>query len=145
MRIALVIQKLHRLSDLERGTTVNVGVIEGGIRPNVVAPEARAHVDVRVLTIDAGERVTKAIHALEAETPGVELKVEGGISVPPLERTPRNRALWETARRLGEELGLELDEATAGGGSDGNTTSQFTATLDGLGPRGDGAVYTPSP
>ena len=69
----------------------------------------------------------------------MELVIGGGFQVPPLERTPRNRVLWRQARALGAELGLDLGEVTAGGGSDGNTTSQYTATLDGLGPRGDGA------
>lgn len=65
--------------------------------------------------------------------------IKGGINRPPLERTPANRRLWILARELGESLGLVLEEAMAGGGSDGNTTSQFTATLDGLGAVGDGA------
>jgi glutamate carboxypeptidase len=56
-----------------------------------------------------------------------------------MERTPRNRRLWEKACGLGKELGLDLDDGMAGGGSDGNTTSLFTATLDGLGAVGDGA------
>jgi glutamate carboxypeptidase len=69
----------------------------------------------------------------------VTIEVTGGIGSPPLERTPRNRALWERARRAARGLGLELGEALVGGGSDGNTTSQHTATLDGLGCLGDGA------
>jgi glutamate carboxypeptidase len=56
-----------------------------------------------------------------------------------MEQTPRNKALWERAESLGKELGLELQQGRAGGGSDGNTTSQYTATLDGLGPVGHGA------
>jgi glutamate carboxypeptidase len=56
-----------------------------------------------------------------------------------MERTPGNQALFETAQRLGSEMGLEIQEATAGGGSDGNTTSLFGPTLDGLGAVGDGA------
>ena len=56
-----------------------------------------------------------------------------------LERTPANRTLWGLACQLGRELGLELQEALAGGGSDGNFTSQYTATLDGMGAVGDGA------
>lgn len=137
--LAHVIHKAHRLSDPARGITVNVGVIEGGSRPNVIAARAKAFVDVRVLSGADGERVAAAIRSFESETPGVRLEIEGGMEVPPLERTPRNRALWETARELGGRLGLELEESTAGGGSDGNTTSQYTATLDGLGPVGDGA------
>ncbi len=139
LELSHVIQRLHALNDLERGTTVNVGVIDGGVRPNVVAPLARASVDVRVRTMDDGRRVEAAIKALEPTTEGVRLEVEGAVAVPPLERTPRNRVLWTEARRAAEALGLEVDEGMAGGGSDGNTTSQFTATLDGLGCVGDGA------
>ena len=77
--------------------------------------------------------------ALEPSAAGVVIEVEGGIGRPPLEPTPRNRALWRMAESLGREIGLELTEGRAGGGSDGNTTSRYTATLDGLGPVGDGA------
>lgn len=139
LELSHVIQRLHALDDPERGTTVNVGVVDGGIRPNVVPPLARAEVDVRVLTREDGARIADTIGALEPATSGTSLEVEGGIGVPPLERTPRNRGLWETVRTAGRELGLELEEATAGGGSDGNTTSRFTATVDGLGAVGDGA------
>ena len=56
-----------------------------------------------------------------------------------MEPLPRNQALWRLAQELGRRLGLELDQAAVGGASDGNTTSQYTATLDGLGAVGDGA------
>ena len=139
LELSHVIQQLHALNDLERGTTVNVGVIDGGVRPNVVAPLARASVDVRVRTMEDGRRVEEAIKALQPTTEGVRLEVDGAVAVPPLERTPRNRVLWAEAREAADALGLALDEGMAGGGSDGNTTSQFTATLDGLGCVGDGA------
>jgi glutamate carboxypeptidase len=87
---------------------------------------------------DARE-IEDAIRSLTPSIPGVRLEVNGGIGVPPLERTPRNRGLWRAARQAASELGMELEEALAGGGSDGNTTSQYTATLDGMGPVGDGA------
>ena len=90
-------------------------------------------------TLADGEAIEKAIHGLEPSTPGVRLQVEGRIGRPSMEATPRNRALWHAARETGRSLGLELESTRAGGGSDGNTTSQFTATLDGLGPVGDGA------
>ena len=139
LELSHVIQTLHRLNDEASGTTVNVGVIDGGIRPNVIAPIARAGVDVRITDSEAGERLERVIHGLEASVPGVSLTVSGGIKIPPLERTPRNRRLWETAREAGARLGMTLEEVTAGGGSDGNTTSLHTATLDGLGAVGDGA------
>ena len=139
VELAHVIQKLNRLNDPDRGTTVNVGLIDGGTRRNVIAAEASAEVDVRVVSMEDGRRVEEAVRAIQPETEGVSLSVEGGVRVAPLERTPRNRALWETARVVGEEMGLELDHGMAGGGSDGNTTSLYTATLDGLGCVGDGA------
>jgi glutamate carboxypeptidase len=139
LELAHVIQALHGLTDLERGLTVNVGVIQGGTRANVIAAQSAARVDVRALTLQDAEEVTRKIRALQPAVPGVTLEVSGGFEAPPLERTPRNLRLWEQTRALGAELGLELEDVTAGGGSDGNTTSQFTATLDGLGPRGDGA------
>ena len=140
--LAHVVQKLHALTDLERGTTVNVGTIRGGTRANVIAAEASAEVDVRVSSLADGEEISGLIHALEPETPGTSIQVEGGMGIPPLERTDRNVALWTEARAAGARLGLELEDFTAGGGSDGNTTSQYTATLDGLGAVGDGAHAT---
>ncbi len=139
VELAYVIQQLHALNDSERGITVNVGTVDGGLRPNVVAPHSRAVADVRVRTQEDAERVVAAIHAIEPQTPGVRLRIEGRIGRPALEPTERNRALWQQARALGERIGLTLTEVAAGGGSDGNTTSQYTATLDGLGPVGDGA------
>lgn len=139
LELSHVIQALHQLTDMERGLTVNVGVIQGGTRANVVAAESGADVDARALTEEDARRATEAIYGLEPRVPGVTLEVTGGFEVPPLERTPRNRVLWRQAKALGGAMGLDLDEVTAGGGSDGNTTSQYTATLDGLGPRGDGA------
>jgi glutamate carboxypeptidase len=76
---------------------------------------------------------------LQPAIAGTALSIEGGFGRPAMERTPANRALWQLACRLGSELGLVLEETLAGGGSDGNFTSQFTATLDGLGAVGDGA------
>jgi glutamate carboxypeptidase len=139
LELSHLIQALHDMTDLERGVTVNVGIVSGGIRPNVIAPDAQAEVDVRVLTVKDGEAVEEKIRGLRPGVRGVTLEVEGGVVIPPLEPTPRNRALWEAARAAGTELGLDLHEAVAGGGSDGNTTSQLTATLDGLGAVGDGA------
>jgi glutamate carboxypeptidase len=139
LELSYLIQVLFALNDPVHGTTVNVGTIDGGLSPNVVAPESKALVDVRVPTKYDARRVEEAIQGLKPVTPGVTLRVEGGMGRPPMERTPRNRRLWEAARRLGKELGLDLDEGMAGGGSDGNTTSLFTATLDGLGAVGDGA------
>ena len=137
--MAHVIQALFALNDADKGITVNVGTIDGGLQPNVIAPHSQAVVDVRVPTIADGERIEQTIHGLQPVTPGVRIAIEGGIGRPSMEQTPRNKALWEQAESLGRALGLELTQVRAGGGSDGNTTSQYTATLDGLGPVGHGA------
>ena len=139
LELSHVIQSLFALNDVERGVTVNVGTVDGGLRPNVIAPLSEAVVDVRVLTHADAERIEQAIHSLEPSTPGVELDISGRIGRPPMEATDRNRALWELALSIGRDIGLELEQGTAGGGSDGNTTSMYTATLDGLGAVGDGA------
>jgi glutamate carboxypeptidase len=133
------IQRLFALNDAARGITVNVGTIDGGLRPNVIAPEVRASVDVRVRTRADAAAVEAAIRGLRPVNPQTTIRVEGGITQPPMEPLPRNQTLWRLARDLGRRLGLELDQAAVGGASDGNTTSQYTATLDGLGAVGDGA------
>jgi glutamate carboxypeptidase len=139
LELSHVIQKLFALNDPASGASVNVGVIDGGIRANVVAPESSAIVDVRVANNKDAARIEAAILSLEAQTPGVSVEVEGNIGRPPLEHTPANRQLWRIASDLAQELELDIDEAMAGGASDGNTTSLYTATLDGLGAVGDGA------
>jgi glutamate carboxypeptidase len=139
LELSYLIQELFALNDPARGTTVNVGQIDGGLSPNVVAPGCRAEVDVRVVTLKDARRVQESILSLEPVTPGTKVRIEGRIGRPPMEPTPRNYLLWRRARSVGEALGLELEEATAGGASDGNTTSAYTATLDGLGAVGDGA------
>ncbi|WP_045803207.1 M20 family metallopeptidase [Flagellimonas lutaonensis] len=133
------VQRLYAMNDFEKGITVNVGTIQGGISPNVVAPESKAVVDVRVLNKEDGKSITKKIYGLRPTMADVKIRVEGAMGRPPMERTPRNQKLWKLARAKALLLGLELEEATAGGGSDGNTTSTYTATLDGLGTTGDGA------
>ncbi len=139
LELSHVVQKLFALNDPERGITVNVGTIDGGLRPNVVAPESTADVDVRVLTTQQARDVEAAIRSLEPATPGAALAVEGEVDIPPLERTPRNRLLWRRAQAVARELDMDLEECLAGGGSDGNVASLYAPTLDGLGPVGAGA------
>ncbi len=139
LELAHVIQTLFALNDVERGITVNVGTVDGGIQPNVIAPHSKAVVDVRVPTIADGDEIERTIHAIKPENPEVRLHIEGRIGRPSMEATPRNSALWAIAKNAGKELGLDLHGVRAGGGSDGNTTSQYTATLDGLGAVGAGA------
>lgn len=133
------IGRLFELNDPERGTTVNVGTIDGGMHPNIVAPEARAEIEARVTTATEAVAIERAIRELAPTVERVSLEIDGGFTRPPLEPTPRNRALWQTARSAADSLGVELGEAHVGGASDGNFASQFTATLDGLGAVGDGA------
>ena len=139
LELSHVIQKLFALNDVDRGITVNVGTVDGGIQPNVIAPHSKAVVDVRVPTVATGNEVEYIIHSIRPIDPQVRLHVEGSIGRPSMETTPRNQKLWEQVREAGDELGIDLHQTRAGGGSDGNTTSQFTATVDGLGPVGDGA------
>ena len=139
LELAHVIQQLFALNDLERGVTVNVGTIDGGLRPNVVAPRSTAVIDVRVPTEQDAGLIEAAIRGLQPATPGTRIEVDGLFGRPAMEHTPANRSLWRLACRVGAELGMTLEEATAGGGSDGNFTSRFTATLDGLGAVGAGA------
>lgn len=133
------IQELYAMNDVKKGITVNIGLIEGGISANVVAPESKAVVDIRVLTQEDGKHITQKIKNLLPKSNDIELIITGGMGRPPMESTPRNTMLWEMAKQEGKRLGLNLDQATAGGGSDGNTTSLYTATIDGLGTPGDGA------
>ena len=133
------IQHLFELNDFKKGITVNVGMIEGGTSANVIAAKSRAVIDVRVHNNIDAEFISKEILSLRPINDDVELSVEGHFGRPPLEKTIRNQKLWKMAKNLGELIDLELEESTAGGGSDGNTTSLHTATLDGLGTIGDGA------
>jgi len=134
------VQRLFALNDPARGITVNVGTIDGGLRPNVIAPAASAIVDVRVPSAAAALELEEAVRGLRPVLEGATIEVEGGFSRPPMEPGPENRALLVRAKRLGYELGLSLEDAgLVGGSSDANTTSLFTGTLDGLGPIGEGS------
>ncbi len=139
LELAHQIQTLAGLNDRGRGVIVNVGEIEGGLRPNVVAPRASAHVDVRMRMSADGERLDGRIHALEPVLPGARIEVQGFVRRPPLEKTPGNARLYARALDAAGRLGIELGEAAAGGASDGNLTSARTPTLDGLGGVGAGA------
>ncbi len=139
VELSYQIQHLFGLNDFEKGITVNVGMIQGGSSANVIAEESKAVVDVRVSNMKDAEYIRREILGLKPRHGESEVNVEGYFGRPPLEKTPRNRRLWSMARELGSLLDMDLEEASAGGGSDGNTTSQFTATLDGLGTTGEGA------
>ncbi len=138
--LAHQILTLHALNDFDIGTTINVGVVHAGTRPNVVAAEAEAHVDVRVETLAEAARIDAAIRGLRPRLDGAELDITGGLNRPPMERSEAMAALYGRAREIAAAMGVELDEGSTGGGSDGNFTAAMgVPTLDGLGPEGEGA------
>lgn len=138
--LARQIQWLHGLTDYERGTTVNVGVIDGGTKRNVVAAEASALIDLRVTTMAEAERIVPIIQGASPSLPGAGIAVEGELNRPPMERSPHVLAAFERAREVGARIGLDLKESSTGGGSDGNFTAALgIPTIDGLGCPGDGA------
>jgi len=139
LELSRQIQALFAMNNIEKGITVNVGLIEGGVGANVVAPTSKAVVDARVATYRDAELLTQKIFNLQPSSPEYTLKIDGAFGRLPMEPTEANQDLWKLAQAQGKLMGLELEEAFAGGGSDGNTTSQYTATLDGLGTTGDGA------
>jgi glutamate carboxypeptidase len=134
-----IIQTLEAMNDIKRGVTVNVGVVKGGTKPNVIAEEAYAEVDMRVPTLaDADDLVPKILN-LKSRTEGVSVKVVGELNRPPYEKGDAGAALYQHARSLAAEIGFDLVDTSTGGGSDGNFTAAHTATLDGLGVDGKGA------
>jgi glutamate carboxypeptidase len=138
--LAQAILRIHAMNDFKIGTTLNVGVITGGTRSNVVAAEAVGQVDLRAMTMAEGDRIIKEMQSLQAVTPGARLDVTGGLNRPPMERSAGNLALYEKARSLAAEAGVKLTETGTGGGSDGNFTAALGCpTLDGLGCLGSGS------
>ncbi len=140
LELAHQLLTISALADPDHGTTINVGVVEGGTRPNVVAAQARAEIDVRFSHASEAERVVTAIRALQPKLPGTKLRISGAIDRPPMERTAGTIRLAQLAQRLAREIGFALTETSTGGGSDGNFTAALgIPTLDGLGPDGGGA------
>jgi glutamate carboxypeptidase len=140
VELAHQILTVQAFNDRASGTTVNVGLVQGGTTANVVPARATAEVDARAATLAGAAALEKAMAGLSAVTPGTRVTVSGGFNRPPMERGPGVIALFERARKLGEGLGLALTEGSTGGGSDGNfTAAAGTPTLDGLGALGGGA------
>jgi glutamate carboxypeptidase len=137
--LANIIQTLEAMNDPKRGVTVNVGVVRGGTRPNVIAEEAYGEVDLRVPTISNADEFVAKILNLKSRTDGVSVNVTGDLNRPPYEKSNAGAALYEHAKTLAGEIGFELLDTSTGGGSDGNFTAPHTATLDGLGVDGKGA------
>jgi glutamate carboxypeptidase len=134
-----VIQTFEGMNDLKRGVTVNVGLVRGGTKPNVIAEEAYAEVDMRVPSIADSDELVPKILGYKSRTEGVDVKVIGELNRPPYEKGNAGAALYEHAKTLAAEIGFELIDTRTGGGSDGNFTAPHTATLDGLGVDGKGA------
>ena len=138
--LAHQVLRLESMTDYERGTTVNVGVVEGGSKVNIRPASAWAAIDLRVLTAGDGHRMTEAILGLQPANPDTTLIISGGMNRPPWEASPASEALFERARRVGAALGIDLWPAGTGGGSDGNFTAALgIPTLDGLGVVGEDA------
>jgi glutamate carboxypeptidase len=140
LEAARQIEKIAGFTNLKRGTTVNPGLISGGTRTNVIAAEARVDVDIRIARLRDGAALDKKFKALRAVDKRCQVRVEGGLNRPPMERTKGIVALFAQARKIGREMGLEIEESSTGGGSDGNFTAALgIPTLDGLGGVGEGA------
>jgi len=131
---------MQRLTDYRKGTTLNVGVVGGGSRSNVVPHEARAHVDMRVMTPEEAERVTHWMQSLKPVLDGTTLEVKGGLNRPPMPRDERMIATFKRAQAIAADLGIIIGEGGTGGGSDANFVAPLgVPVLDGLGALGNGA------
>ncbi|HEX4596071.1 MAG TPA: M20 family metallopeptidase [Bryobacteraceae bacterium] len=140
VELARQIERIAGFTRLDRGITVNPGVISGGTRTNVVAAEARAEVDIRVAKLKDAPALDKKFHGLRPFDKRCTIHVEGGLNRPPMERSPGIRKLFGLAQSWAKELGVSLEESSTGGGSDGNFTAALgVPTLDGLGGVGEGA------
>ena len=141
--LAAQILRVAKLARPERGLTLNVDVVEGGTRTNVIAERARAQVDVRIARMSDGKWIERQMRRLKPVDERVKLIVRGGINRPPLERTPLVVGLFRHAQELAAELGVDLEQSATGGGSDGNFTAGLgVPTLDGLGGVG-GGMHSP--
>ena len=137
---------LHALNGVRPGVTVNVGVVQGGSKGNVVPAEASAQVDVRGLTHDDLTLVDRRIHDLAAQptVAGTRVEATGGPDNPPMPRTPASAQLAALAQAAAGEMGFTVGENLSGGVSDANyCASQGVPTLDGLGPVG-GEDHSPA-
>ena len=140
LELARQIERVSSFTDLKKGLTVNVGIVSGGSRTNVVPAEATAQVDVRIARLKDAAGIDKKMRGLRPFNRKCKLEITGGINRPPMERTAGVAALYAKAVAVAGELGWKLGEAAVGGGSDGNFTAGLgIPTLDGLGGVGDGA------
>ena len=143
VELARQIPVISKFTDLKRGITLNVGLVQGGTRVNVIPPEATANVDFRVASMKEAKEVEKNLRALKPFNKKCKIEVKGGLNRPPMERTAGVAALYKKAAEIAQRLGFKLGEAAVGGGSDGNFTAGLgIPTLDGLGGVGEGAHAT---
>ncbi|MHB1958548.1 MAG: M20 family metallopeptidase [Acidobacteriaceae bacterium] len=140
LELARLMEKISRFTDLKTGLTVNPGTICGGTRSNVIAAEARAEVDVRIARMRDAARVERLFRGLRVTDRACTLTITGGMNRPPMERSRGTVALFQQAKGLARSMGFALEEASTGGGSDGNFTAALgVPTLDGMGAVGEGA------
>lgn len=132
---------LNKLNNYASGLTVNVGVVGGGTRPNVVPDYAFAEIDYRAWSAEDLNWLDHAIVGLCTlpKVPGTGLRLEGGIKVYPMEPGPGSDTLFSMVAEAAREAGFEAKQVSTGGISDGNHTALYCPTLDGLGPEGGGA------
>src|SRR5256886_9074484 len=143
IELAKQIIEISKLVDLKRGWTLNVGVVQGGTRTNVIPAEAKALVDVRVTRMKDAAVIDRKLRFLKPFNRKCKLEFVGGVNRPPLERTQAVAALYKKAFDIAKQLGWKLQEAAVGGRSDGNFTAALgIPTLDGLGGVGEGAHAT---
>ncbi|MGI8959051.1 MAG: M20 family metallopeptidase [Bryobacteraceae bacterium] len=140
LEAARQIERIAGFTDLKRGITVNPGVISGGTRTNVVAAQARVEVDIRVVRLKDAEVLDKKFRALRPVDKRCKIRIEGSLNRPPMERARAIAKLFAKAKKMGSKLGIDVEESSTGGGSDGNFTAALgVPTLDGLGAVGEGA------
>lgn len=140
VELARQVEVVSGFTDLKRGITVNPGVVSGGTRSNVIAAEASAEIDFRVPRLTDAKALDRKFRALKPFDKRCSLELTGGLNRPPMERSKGVAALFTTARKLAADLGVELEESSTGGGSDGNFTAALgIPTLDGIGAVGEGA------
>ncbi len=140
LELARQIERIAGFTRLDRGITVNPGVIAGGTRTNVIAAEAHADVDIRIARLRDEAWLDRQFHKLKAVDRRCSIEITGGLNRPPMERTKAIGKLFVTARKLAAEMGVAIEESMTGGGSDGNFTAALgIPTLDGLGAVGEGA------
>jgi glutamate carboxypeptidase len=143
VELAKQITAISKLVDLKRGLTLNVGLVSGGTRTNVIPAQATASLDVRVARMKDAAGIDRQLRALKPFNRKCTLEITGGVNRPPMERGSGVTGLYQQASEIAKKLGWKLEEASVGGGSDGNFTASLgIPTLDGLGGVGEGAHAT---